>query len=127
MNSTTLPDGWFLAGSHPADYDAGVTPKSFEGKAAMHLRARVASTGFGTIMQQFKADAYPTAAPPGRRRPLGERRRLGGIVDARPWDRTTFDSFDNMQSRANKVISIVSHVRLGGCDAGIVRLVPASI
>ena len=66
MQTTTLPEGWGLKGSHPDDYEAGITPDAIDGKAAAYLRARVASSGFGTIMQQFKADAY-----------RGQRLRLG--------------------------------------------------
>jgi hypothetical protein len=47
-----------MAGSTPDDYEGGVTPGGFQSKAAAYLRSRVSSSGFGTIMQQFLADAY---------------------------------------------------------------------
>src|SRR6185369_637207 len=64
-----LPEGWFLAGSHPGNYEAGVTPDAFDGQAALYLRARVAPVGFGTIMQMFKADVY-----------RGQRLRLAAVA-----------------------------------------------
>jgi len=48
-----LPDGWFTAGSHPADYDAGLLPQScaYDGRRVMRLRFRSANPpgGFGTV------------------------------------------------------------------------------
>ena len=100
LPSETLPAGWFMAGSHPTDYEAGVTPDAIDGHAAAYLRAKVASAGFGTIMQQFKADAY-----------RGQRLRLSALVrseDVERWgglwmrvDGTGRSSiaFDNMHDR----------------------------
>lgn len=99
--SETLPAGWFMAGSKPKDYEAGVTADAGDGRAAAYLRSRVASVGFGTIMQQFKADAY-----------RGQRLRLSALVrseEVERWaglwmrvDGTSRSSiaFDNMQDRA---------------------------
>lgn len=57
-----LPDGWFMAGSHPADYDAGLLPRAcaYNGKRVMRLRFRAAVTpeGFGTVMQSIDAARY---------------------------------------------------------------------
>jgi len=39
MQTTTLPEGWGLKGSHPDDYEAGITPDAIDGKAAAYLRA----------------------------------------------------------------------------------------
>jgi hypothetical protein len=101
QSSTTLPVGWRLAGSHPQDYEAGVTPGAVDGRPAAYLHATVASAGFGTIMQQFKADAY-----------RGQRLRLSALVrseDVERWaglwmrvDGTGRSSlaFDNMRDRA---------------------------
>ena len=100
MQTTTLPEGWGLKGSHPDDYEAGITPDAIDGKAAAYLRARVASSGFGTIMQQFKADAY-----------RGQRLRLAALVRSEGverwaglWMRVDGPgrhslAFDNMQNR----------------------------
>ena len=99
--SDALPAGWFMAGSQPKDYEAGVTPDAFDGRAAAYLRARVASTGFGTIMQQFKADVY-----------RGQRLRLSALVRSEDVERwaglwmrvdgaaRASIAFDNMHDRA---------------------------
>jgi len=100
MQTTALPEGWFLAGSHRDDYEAGITPDGIDGKAAAYLRARVASSGFGTIMQQFKADEYR-----GRRLRLAALVRSEGVERwAGLWMRVDGTgrhslAFDNMQNR----------------------------
>ena len=98
--TATLPEGWTLTGSHPGDYEAGVTPDAFDGKAAAYLRARIASGGFATIMQTFRADAY-----------RGQRLRLAAVVRSEGVERWAglwmrIDgpgrhtlAFDNMQQR----------------------------
>jgi hypothetical protein len=57
-----LPDGWFMAGSRPAEYAAGRLPQTFayEGKRIMRLRFQAATPpgGFGTVMQSFNAARY---------------------------------------------------------------------
>lgn len=57
-----LPDGWFMAGSHPADYDAGLLPQScaYDGSRVIRLRFRSADPpgGFGTVMQSIDAAQY---------------------------------------------------------------------
>ena len=58
QTTIALPEGWFLGGSHAAAYEAGVALETLDEKPAAYLRAREASGGFGTIMQQFKADAF---------------------------------------------------------------------
>ena len=95
-----LPKGWLLAGSRPADYDAGVEQHAYEDKAAVALKARRASNGFGTIMQRFSADAY-----------RGQRLRLSAAVrpmDVAEWaglwmrvdgEHRESLAFDNMQDR----------------------------
>lgn len=54
------PIGWILAGSHPGDYEKSVDLVTVhQGKASGRLQSRVeAPTGFGTIMQTFKAKNY---------------------------------------------------------------------
>jgi uncharacterized membrane protein YeaQ/YmgE (transglycosylase-associated protein family) len=51
---------WFLAGSHPQDYEQGLDNRiSYNGKNSSYLKAKVAHpAGFGTLMQLFKADDY---------------------------------------------------------------------
>jgi hypothetical protein len=57
-----LPDGWFTAGSSPAEYAAGLLPRTsaYDGKRVIRLRCRAATApgGFGTIMQSFDAARY---------------------------------------------------------------------
>ena len=57
-----LPEGWFMAGSGPAEYAAGLLPRTcaFGGKRILRLRFRaaVAPGGFGTVMQSFDAARY---------------------------------------------------------------------
>lgn len=52
--------GWFLAGSHPQDYEQGIdSTVTYHGKNSGSLKAKVAQPGgFGTVMQMFKADDY---------------------------------------------------------------------
>lgn len=102
-SQTVPPAGWHLAGSDPADYivrtDRGVYSG---GRSGGYLGARpeVRASGFGTLMQSFRADDY-----------RGKRLRLRASVrlrDVRGWaglwmridgpDDETL-GFDNMQSR----------------------------
>jgi hypothetical protein len=57
-----LPDGWFTAGSHPAEYSAGLLPRDrgYDGKRVIQLRFRAAEPpgGFGTVMQSIDAARY---------------------------------------------------------------------
>src|SRR3954468_17771556 len=53
------PPGWIAAGKAPADYEMQVDRSvTRDGKAAAVLRSKGKPTGFGTLMQTFKADAY---------------------------------------------------------------------
>jgi hypothetical protein len=51
---------WFMAGSHPNDYEQGIASGiTYNGKNSGYLKASVAQPeGFGTLMQMFKADQY---------------------------------------------------------------------
>lgn len=57
-----LPDGWFMAGSHPAEYGAGLLPRGrgYDGRRVIQLRYRGAEPpgGFGTVMQSIDAARY---------------------------------------------------------------------
>ncbi|MEO7443160.1 MAG: sigma-70 family RNA polymerase sigma factor [Acidimicrobiales bacterium] len=96
---------WFMAGSHPADYEHGIDPDEpphgGHGRVAF-LRSRAAGAqGFGTLMQAFGTDAV-----------RGRRVRFSGLVRgtgvtgwAGLWMRVDGSSgrptaFDNMQDRA---------------------------
>jgi hypothetical protein len=56
------PDGWFMAGSHPAQYAAGLLPRAcaYDGKRVIRLRFGAAGPpgGFGTVMQSIDAARY---------------------------------------------------------------------
>jgi hypothetical protein len=57
-----LPDGWFIAGTHGTEYDAGLLAPScaYEGRRVIQLRFRRAEPpgGFGTVMQSIDAARY---------------------------------------------------------------------
>jgi hypothetical protein len=54
-----LPDGWFVAGSYPDDYEVGIDHKlSYRGNASAGIKSIQFARGFGTLMQNFKADDY---------------------------------------------------------------------
>jgi hypothetical protein len=96
------PEGWFLAGSDPQDYEVGVDRQEAHGGQASGFIRAITDTpkGFGTLMQIFRADTY-----------RGKRLRMTGLVKAERiadwaglWMRVdgpggTLLSFDNMQSR----------------------------
>jgi hypothetical protein len=98
------PKGWFVAGSKPAEYESGIdTVAAYNGHPSAYLRAKVSSVeGFGTLMQDFRADHY-----------LGKRVRFSAFVKteraqdwAGLWMRVDKESkqlaFDNMQDRSIK-------------------------
>ncbi len=99
--------GWFLAGSHPQDYEQGIdSTVTYHGKNSGYLKAKVAQPGgFGTVMQMFKADDYRNK----RMRFSAEVKSEGTDEDwAGLWMRIdgreqgeTF-GFDNMQQRPIK-------------------------
>ncbi|GKS12030.1 AraC family transcriptional regulator [Paenibacillus chitinolyticus] len=96
------PRGWMLTGTHTGDYEMGVDRLVVHhGKSSGYLRSLTErASGFGTMMQMFKADAY-----------LGSRLRLSGFVkteQVRDWcglwlrvDGKDHDvlGFDNMSGR----------------------------
>lgn len=100
-----VPKGWFVAGSHPKDYEMTLDRETtHNGKASAALKSVVSKAGgFGTLMQTFKADEY-----------RGKRVRMSGYVrshDVKDWaglwmrvdgpgDKPL--AFDNMQDRAVK-------------------------
>jgi len=51
---------WFMAGSHPKDYEHGIDNNTtYESKNAAYLKSIVADIeGFGTLMQMFQADDF---------------------------------------------------------------------
>ncbi len=99
------PKGWFIAGSHPKEYEMSVDRDVVRsGRASAHLKSNASKTsGFGTLMQTFQADAFQ-----------GKRVRLSGFArskDVSDWaglwmrvdgPRGEALAFDNMQQRAIK-------------------------
>lgn len=51
---------WFLAGSHPQEYEQGIDSSvTYHGKKGGYLKAKAVQLGgFGTLMQMFKANDY---------------------------------------------------------------------
>jgi hypothetical protein len=97
----TVPAGWYVAGSKPAEYDAGVDANAlYSSHSSAYLKSRNPGVdGFGTLMQDFTANKY-----------AGKRIRFSANVKAegvRSWaglwmrvDRqSTTVAFDNMQDR----------------------------
>lgn len=98
------PRGWFLAGSNPAAYDSGIDAQMpYNGHPSAYLKATATRVeGFGTLMQDFRADHY-----------LGKRVRFSAFVKtenvqdwAGLWMRVDKGSqmlaFDNMENRPMK-------------------------
>jgi hypothetical protein len=51
--------GWFMAGSHPGDYEYEYVANAYEDKPAARMWRRTDRVeGFGTLMQMFEADRY---------------------------------------------------------------------
>ena len=98
------PAGWHIAGSKPASYEAGTdTQAAYNGHPSAYLKSNEpVSDGFGTLMQEFRADKY-----------AGKRLRLSAFVksdavqdSAGLWMRVDKGrdsvAFDNMQGRPIK-------------------------
>jgi len=60
QNKHTPPSGWFMAGSHPNDYEIGLdTDVRYTGSRCAYVTHAVGEPrGFGTLMQQFSPDDY---------------------------------------------------------------------
>jgi hypothetical protein len=99
-----VPRGWFMAGSKPQEFEAGVdAAHTYQGQASAFLKSKQSSVdGFGTLMQSIQADQYK-----------GKRVRLSGFVNSQEvvgwaglWVRVDQGkdavAFDNMQDRPIK-------------------------
>src|SRR5690242_9926452 len=95
------PQGWFLAGNRPADYETGVDAQTvYGGQPSAYLKSKSAAIeGFGTLMQSFSAEEY-----------LGKRIRYSAFVktdSVQDWTGLWLRvdgvqgslAFDNMQTR----------------------------
>lgn len=102
--SADAPKGWFIAGNQPQQYESGIdVSASYASLPSAYLKAKSAVVpGFGTLMQEFRADHY-----------LGKRIRFSAYVksaDANDWaglwmrvDKGSSSvAFDNMHDRAIK-------------------------
>jgi hypothetical protein len=104
ISSAAIPEGWYLAGSNPADYEAGVDSQVVHNShPSAYLKAKNRDAeGFGTLMQDISATKY-----------AGKRVRLNAFVKAQGvqgWagllmriDKGTGTvAFDNMENRPIK-------------------------
>jgi hypothetical protein len=104
LSAAGVPRGWYLAGSKPADYAAGVDPQALRnGHPSAFLKAQKPDAeGFGTLMQDFRAQKYA-----GKRIRLSAFAKTEGVKGgAALWMRVDKGSdavaFDNMQDRPLK-------------------------
>jgi hypothetical protein len=99
--SATAPIGWYVAGSKPQEYEAGVDANAtYQDHVSAYLKSKVTAVeGFGTLMQDFRADKY-----------VGKRIRFRANVkteDVKSWaglwmrvdKQITSLAFDNMHER----------------------------
>jgi hypothetical protein len=94
------PRGWIARGKSPTSYEMGSECCAGESKPAAFLKSRPTVIGFGTLMQEFSADAYRNQ----RIRFSAEVRSQGIVGWAGLWMRVDDQkddspSFDNMQNR----------------------------
>lgn len=100
----SVPRGWLLAGTKPAEYEVGVdADQAYQEHASAFLKSKTLSIdGFGTLMQSVRAEQYK-----------GKRVRLSGLVKSQEvvgwaglWMRVDqgkdMVAIDNMQDRPIK-------------------------
>ena len=102
--SAAAPQGWYVAGSKPTEYEAGTDAQAaYNGHASAYLRAKApAVEGFGTLMQDFQAAKYA-----GKRVRFSAFAKTEGVKAwAGLWMRVDkgadMVAFDNMQTRPLK-------------------------
>src|SRR5262249_824171 len=100
----TVMQGWFMAGSHPAQYEHAVEAGDGGRRVALiRFTSEDSPGGFGTLMQTFKADAYR-----GKRMRFTAEAQTGDVAGwLGLWMRVDGErqpslAFDNMQDRAVK-------------------------
>jgi hypothetical protein len=97
------PKGWFIAGSKPAEYESGLdAAAAHNDHPSAFVKARSESIdGFGTLMQDFRADPYAA-----KRIPFSAFVKTAGAQWAGLWLRIDKGAnplaFDNMQNRPIK-------------------------
>lgn len=99
--NATVPAGWHIAGSKPAEYEAGIdTTAVHNDHASAYLKSKSAAVeGFGTLMQSFSAEKYT-----GKRIRFSANAKSEGVQEwSGLWMRvdkqSTVVAFDNMQDR----------------------------
>jgi hypothetical protein len=102
--SAAIPRGWYISGSNPHDYQTGIDDAQFNGHRVAYLRSVVpAPTGFGTLMQDFRANRYLNTRVRLRAQlkadHVADRAALWMRVDKASGDRTTILAIDNMLER----------------------------
>jgi RNA polymerase sigma factor (sigma-70 family) len=104
LTRRTTMHGWFMAGSHPAQYGHEFVPDAYEGGRVVRFWCTAGKPdGFGTLMQSFLADRFR-----GRRVRFSIAVRASGVDDwAGAWMRVDGPgrsslAFDNMQDRSIK-------------------------
>jgi hypothetical protein len=96
-----LPNGWFVAGDTPQDYEFGVDQEvAYSGKASGYIKSRGLPRGFGTLMQMIKANIYR-----GKRLRISAYLKSEKVARASMWMRVDgaeekILSFDNMLDRS---------------------------
>lgn len=60
MLAAAAPQGWYVSGTKPAEYESGVDREmQYNAHPSAYLKSKTAvSDGFGTLMQNFRADQY---------------------------------------------------------------------
>ena len=103
-----VPRGWYLSGSNATDYESGIDQTQYQGRRVVYLKAAPTTKGFGTLMQDFRADDYA-----GKRVRLSAMLKTENVANwAGLWMRVDKSSgassspkmlaFDNMQDRPVK-------------------------
>jgi hypothetical protein len=102
--SAAVPQGWYVAGSKPTEYEAGSDAQAtYNGHASAYLKAKAPGVeGFGTLMQDFQAAKYA-----GKRVRFSAFAKTEGVgAWAGLWMRVDkgaeMVAFDNMQDRPLK-------------------------
>ena len=104
-NNFRIPNGWFPAGSNPAEYEMGIDNSNFQnGHSCAYIKSKSPKENeFGTLMQSINAENY-----------LGKRLRLSGHLKSEDikgwggmWMRIDGENnqqlgFDNMRGRTIK-------------------------
>ena len=104
-STPTVPDGWFMAGSIPTAYEAGIEPRggAAAGPAGFLKSKSDHVMGFGTLMQNFSADDYRGKRVRFSASLRAESLKDWGSIWMRIDDKTgRMTAFDNMNKRPIK-------------------------